>query len=97
MQVPTRDLQRRFVSLLCVLWMCVVDLCVVDALSALSGNSSVENVHRGTSLIRNSATLGTYSRTMPRALWCPLWGGLSLMSEVPLYSTIHSARANRIG
>ena len=26
---------------------------------------------RGTSLIRNSAPLGPYSRTMPRALWWP--------------------------
>ena len=25
--------------------------------------------YRGTSLIRNSAPLGPYSRTMPRALW----------------------------
>jgi len=27
------------------------------------------SVYRGTSLIRNSAPLGPYSRTMPRALW----------------------------
>jgi len=26
-------------------------------------------LYRGTSLIRNSAPLGPYSRTMPRALW----------------------------
>ena len=26
-------------------------------------------LHRGTSPIRNRLTLGTYSRTMPRALW----------------------------
>ena len=26
-------------------------------------------VYRGTSLIRNSAPLGPYSRNMPRALW----------------------------
>ena len=39
---------------------------------------------RYTSLIRNSAPIGPYSRTMPRALW---WsgGGLFLMSEAPLY------------
>ena len=38
----------------------------------------------GTSLIRNRAPLGPYSRTMPRALqWS--WGGARfLMSEVPL-------------
>ena len=37
-------------------------------------------------LIRNSAPLGPYSRTMPRALWSPWGGGLFLMSEVPLYA-----------
>ena len=26
-------------------------------------------MYRGTSLMRNRASLGTYSRTMPRALW----------------------------
>ena len=41
--------------------------------------------YRGTSLIRNSAPLGPYSGTMPRALWWPWGGGLFLMSEVPLY------------
>ena len=40
--------------------------------------------YRGTSLIRNSESLGPNSRTMPRALWCPWGGGLFLMSEVPL-------------
>ena len=40
--------------------------------------------YRETSLIRNSAPLGPYSRTMPRALWWSLGGGLFLMSEVPL-------------
>ena len=39
----------------------------------------------GTSLIRNSAPLGPYSKTMPRALWCSQGGGRFLMSEVPLY------------
>ena len=29
----------------------------------------IEATYRGTSLIRNSAPLGTYSRTVPRALW----------------------------
>ena len=38
-----------------------------------------------TSLIRNSAPLGPYSRTMPRALWDALGGGLFLMSEVLRY------------
>jgi len=40
--------------------------------------------YRGTSLTRNSAPLGPYSRTMPRALWWSEGGGLFLMSEVPL-------------
>ena len=31
--------------------------------------SSSVSVYRGTSLIRNSAPLGSYSRTMPRDLW----------------------------
>jgi len=30
---------------------------------------SGRGVYRGTSLIRNSAPLGPYSRNMPRALW----------------------------
>ena len=42
---------------------------------------------RGTSLIRNSAPLAPYDRTMPRALWWSLGGSLGgwmfLMSEVP--------------
>ena len=40
--------------------------------------------YRGTSLIRNSATLGPYSRNTPRALWWSYGGGRFLMSEVPL-------------
>jgi len=36
---------------------------------------------RGTSLIKNSAHLGPYSRTMPRALWWPQGGGLFLCLE----------------
>ena len=39
--------------------------------------------YRGTSLVRNSAPLAPYSRTMPRALWWSQGGGLFLMSEVP--------------
>jgi len=44
--------------------------------------------HRGTLLIRNSALLGPYSRTMHETLrWS--WGGeLFLMSEVPLYAVL---------
>ena len=40
--------------------------------------------YRGTSLIRNGALLGPYSRTVPRALWKPKGWGLFLMGEVPL-------------
>ena len=40
--------------------------------------------YRGASLIKNSATLGSYRRAMPRALWWSYGGGLFLMSEVPL-------------
>ena len=47
---------------------------------------------RGNSPIRNSAPLGPYSRTMPRALWNPKGGGLFLMSEVPLQSEKESIR-----
>ena len=44
----------------------------------------IECWYRGTSLIRNSAPLGPYSRTMPRALWWSMGGVLFLVSEVPL-------------
>ena len=41
--------------------------------------------YRGTSLIRNSAPLGTYSWAVPRAIW-RCYGEVSyLMSEAPLY------------
>ena len=41
--------------------------------------------YRGTSLIRNSPLLGSYSNTVPRVLWWS-WGGggLLLMGEIPL-------------
>ena len=35
--------------------------------------------------MRNSGRLGSYSRTMPRALWQSQGGGQCLMSEVLLY------------
>ena len=41
---------------------------------------------RSTSLIRNTPLLGTYSRTLPRAIWWSERGRPLLMSEVPLYS-----------
>ena len=43
--------------------------------------------YRGTSPIRNSAPLGPYCRTSPRALWKPYGGVLFLTSEIPPYST----------
>ena len=39
-----------------------------------------------TSLIRNSASLGPYSRTMPRVPWWTQGEGLFLVSEVSLLS-----------
>jgi hypothetical protein len=44
-------------------------------------------VYRGTSPIINKPLLGTYGRTMSRAIWWP-WGGKEVvMSEVPLSSS----------
>jgi hypothetical protein len=43
---------------------------------------------RGTSLMRNSAPLEPYSRTMPRALWQSWGGGRFLISEVTLYDAM---------
>ena len=54
---------------------------ILKQASLLSENAS----YRGTSLIRNCAPLGPYSRIMPRALWWPSGGGRFIMSEVPLY------------
>jgi hypothetical protein len=48
-----------------------------------------EHAYRGTSLMRNSAPLGPYSRNMSVALWRPQKGGLFLLSEVPLYLCFH--------
>jgi len=42
-------------------------------------------LNRGNSPIRNRATLGSYSRIIPRPLWWSPGGGVFLMSEVPLY------------
>jgi len=44
-----------------------------------------DSQYRGTSLIRNSASLGPYSRAVLRALWWSSGGGLFRMSELPLY------------
>ena len=40
----------------------------IARLNASSASFGFE-VYRGTSLMRNSGSLGPYSRTMPRALW----------------------------
>ena len=73
----------------------LIDSLVVDGLWDPYGNyhmgtplpiSISTSVYRGTSLIRNSAPLGHYSRSLPRALWWSKGGGVFLMSEVPLYS-----------
>ena len=40
--------------------------------------------YRGTSLMKNSGRLESYSRTLPRALWWFQGGGLFPMSEVTL-------------
>ena len=40
--------------------------------------------YRGTSLIRNSAPPGLYSKNMHKALWWSWGGGLFLMSVVSL-------------
>jgi len=62
-----------------------------------SGSGPTHTVdYRGTSLIRNRHTLGTYSRPMPRALWWSQGGWRFLMNEVPLYDPfIKRHRATR--
>ena len=47
----------------------------------------VELPYRVTSLIKKRPPQGSYSRTMPRALWEPKGGLRFLMSEVSLYTT----------
>ena len=59
-------------------------------------NPESASTYRDTSLIRNRALVGPYSRIVPRTLWSPYGGGLFLMSEVPLYhaapiTSMHSA------
>ena len=47
-------------------------------------------IYRGTSLIRNSAPIGPYGRTILRVIWWSLGGGgLFLMSEVPLWGGVN--------
>ena len=57
---------------------------VTDEPRAGGGSFGNPKPYRGTSLIRNSALLGPYSRTMHRALWWVPGGDHFLMSEVPL-------------
>ena len=52
----------------------------LDKVSLYRGTSLIRNTP--TSLIRNTPLLGPYSRTMPRALWWSLEGGLFILSEV---------------
>ena len=49
----------------------------------------------GTSLIRNRAHLGLYSRIMPRALWWPYGRLLFLVSEVTMKAYVGVQRAAR--
>ena len=49
--------------------------------------------YRGTSLKRNSAPLGPYSRNMPRALWwSQLGGGCFLWARYPCSSNVSRVR-----
>jgi len=54
-------------------------------------------MYRGTSLIRNRRPLGSYSRTIPRALWGSYGGGHFLMGEVPLYTKASLSQLCRLG
>ena len=59
----------------------------LDVLAAFSGTRSPRSgasLYRGTSLIRNCPPLGPYSRTMPKALWCPGGGGGSYERGTPV-------------
>ena len=59
---------------------------LVEERELLGGADGAERFfYRGTSLIRNSAFLGPYSRTMHRVGWWVLGGRHFLMSEVPPY------------
>ena len=42
---------------------------------ALKAGGGASSAYRGTSVIRNSAPLGPFSRIMPRALWWSYGGG----------------------
>ena len=53
------------------------------------------HTHRGTSFIITIASLGPYSRSMPRAIWWSEGGLPFLMSEVPLQSEHRWTRAAR--
>jgi hypothetical protein len=57
---------------------------VARLLVSAAGVISKCEAYTGTSLIRNSATLGPCSRIMPRALWWLHWGALLPMSKAPL-------------
>ena len=61
-------------------------------------STSLPEIHimyRVTSPIRNIATLGPYSRTVPRALWWSWWGGLFLSARYPC--TVHAEAVQNVG
>jgi hypothetical protein len=72
-------------------FLCQVLLRSASHAGSLRGVCPTFQQYQGTLLIRKSALLRPYSRTMPRALWKPYGGGMFLMSEAPLH-TLHPYR-----
>jgi hypothetical protein len=58
--------------------------------TSLDGGRSKWRWYRSILPIRNSTSLESYGRTMPRALWWSQGGRSFLMSEVPLHCRWHS-------
>ena len=80
-----KRIEKHFVhDLACWVAGAPLDSAVAEAFQVADG-CKLNSVYRGTSLIRNSAPLGPYSRSMPRAPWWSYGGGLFLMSVVPLH------------
>ena len=83
------DFQRRLcadtASVVVHTWCQAVRIVIKVSLSVVRVGYRVwDHLYRGTSLIRNSALLGTYSRTVHRALLLVLVGARFLVSEKPL-------------